>query len=141
MTSLRPRLKELNDNPYIIISNLNMITEHRILRATIFYHFAYLCKNSQLLYIYSFFTPVNIRYVNNLTITSKYHYFTYTFQSWYLQFEKAWGSGRDSAQIRPWNPWFRSQKTMLSDCNLMGFRKHCQRHQKLYIYASFWAII
>lgn len=51
-----------------------MITEHRILRATIFYHFAYLCKNGQLLYIYSFFTPVNIRYVNNLTITSKYHY-------------------------------------------------------------------
>ena len=33
------------------------------------------------------FTSANIRYVNNLTITSKYHYFTYTFQSWYLQFD------------------------------------------------------
>ena len=63
------------------MSNLNMITEHRILRATIFYHFAYLCKKWPTSVYLFIFTPVNIRYVNNLTITSKYHYFTYTFQS------------------------------------------------------------
>ena len=65
------------------MSNLNMITEHRILRATIFTILHIYAKITYFCIFIQFciFTTVNIRFVNNLTTAAKYHYFTYTFQS------------------------------------------------------------
>ena len=82
------------------------------------------------------FTLLNKRFVNNLTITFRFACFTYTFQSWYFSFEKAWVLGRESMGFRLWKHGFYDLKPMLSDRNLMPFWKRSPCSLKLYIYAT-----
>ena len=68
-----------------------------------------------------YFALFNKRFINILTIALRFARFTYTFQSWYFLFEKAWVSGRETKGFRLWNHGFQRLKTRLSDCNLMAF--------------------
>ena len=73
-----------------------------------------------------YFTSFNKIFVNNITIAADIVSFSYAFQKWYPSFAKPLVSHPKTLGFTSWNPWFRSLKPMLSDCNLMGFRKRSQ---------------
>ena len=62
-----------------------------------------------------------------LQSVSKYRAYTYSFQSWYFSLTKPLVSRPETHAFTPWNLCFHTLKPMLSDCNLMPFRKryHC----------------
>ena len=72
------------------------------------------------------FTSFNKIFVNNITIAADIVSFSYTFQKWYPSFAKPLVSHPKTLGFTSWNPCFHNLKPMLSDCNLMGFRKRSQ---------------
>ena len=73
-----------------------------------------------------YFTSFNKIFVNNVTIAADIVSFSYTFQKWYPSFAKPLVSHPKTLRFTSWNPCFHNLKPMLSDCNLMGFRKRSQ---------------
>ena len=73
-----------------------------------------------------YFTSFNKIFVNNITIAADIVSFSYTFQKWYPSFAKPLVSHPKTLGFTSWNPCFHNLKPMLSDCNLMGFRKRSQ---------------
>ena len=73
-----------------------------------------------------YFTSFNKIFVNIITIAADIVSFSYTFQKWYPSFAKPLVSHPKTLGFTSWNPCFHNLKPMLSDCNLMGFRKRSQ---------------
>ena len=73
-----------------------------------------------------YFTSFNKIFVNIITIAADIVSFSYTFQKWYPSFAKPLVSHPKTLGFTSWNPCFHKLKPMLSDCNLMGFRKRSQ---------------
>ena len=70
-----------------------------------------------------YFTSFNKIFVNIITIAADIVSFSYTFQKWYPSFAKPLVSHPKTLGFTSWNPCFHNLKPMLSDCNLMPFRR------------------
>ena len=110
------RLRRRQDS----ISHIRSFIPHHSLKMNIYAKSRTKMHKYTILCFLHFFTQHLLIFLQSV---SKHTLIAYTFQSWYLSFAKPMVLGPETLGFTLKNPWFRSLKPRLSDCNLMGFRK------------------